>query len=219
MQVTLQIQTEIKQSQALSTKQNSSNILPKRSLSDLHQLGLKGIFIIHPFKAILRKPPFLISLAVAILCLILLLFWNVDNYKILGQICSLGISVFPNLLGFSLGGFALIVGFGNQSAIKSMASEATPGQPSLYQKTTAIFAYSLLIQSITLVLAVLTSLILGTEIIINAAPAAVINIFAICLLIFTYCWCLTSTMYVVVNIFTFAQCYHLYLLVEDKPNT
>jgi hypothetical protein len=200
----------------LSTEPNLTNRSKEDELLHLHKLGIRGIFVIHPFRVILKKPPFLISAGIFIVTIILLSTATTNTQELLGSIVGIGISIFPNLLGFSLGGFALIVGFGNQGALKSMVDNADHGSPSLYQTTTAIFAYSLLLQTATLIL--IGSVAFASHLNINPSfvNGNLVNILAISVMAFLYSWSLISVIYVVINIFTFAQCFHLYITINKE---
>lgn len=64
------------------------------------------------------------------------------------------ISVLPNLLGFTLGGFAIFIGFGDDSFRRSLAApEDDPATPSVYFEMCATFVHFILVQVIGLVLA------------------------------------------------------------------
>jgi hypothetical protein len=67
------------------------------------------------------------------------------------------ISVLPNLLGFTLGGFAIFVSFGDARFIASLAAEADDtAQPSVYREFCATFVHFILVQVVALILAIVT---------------------------------------------------------------
>lgn len=67
------------------------------------------------------------------------------------------LSVIPNLLGFTLGGFAVFLGFGDEKfrAILAEPDEESPSDPTLYSKLCATFVHFIVIQSLALGCAVL----------------------------------------------------------------
>lgn len=66
-------------------------------------------------------------------------------------------SVIPNLLGFTLGGFAIFVGFGDEKFISSLAEmEDDPSAPSVYREFCATFVHFIVIQVVSLLLAVIS---------------------------------------------------------------
>ena len=67
------------------------------------------------------------------------------------------IDVLPNLLGFSLGGFAMFLGFGDEKFRSLLAEpdEDAPGEPSIYVTLCASFAHFIIIQILALLWALL----------------------------------------------------------------
>lgn len=67
------------------------------------------------------------------------------------------IGVLPNLLGFTLGGFAIFVGFGDERFKASLAApESDPEIPTVYRELCATFVHFILIQVIALLAAIIT---------------------------------------------------------------
>ena len=67
------------------------------------------------------------------------------------------IGVLPNLLGFTLGGFAIFIAFGDARFIASLAApEDDPNQPTVYRELCATFVHLILVQVTALGLAIVT---------------------------------------------------------------
>lgn len=67
------------------------------------------------------------------------------------------ISVLPNLLGFTLGGFAIFVGFGDERFKASLAApEDDPTQPTVYRELCATFVHFIFVQVIAMLLALIS---------------------------------------------------------------
>ncbi|MBL3580872.1 hypothetical protein [Oleidesulfovibrio alaskensis] len=66
------------------------------------------------------------------------------------------ISIFPGVLGFSLGGYAMLVGFGDANFLEAMRGKNEDGSPSPYMKLNGTFVHFIIIQSLSLFLASLT---------------------------------------------------------------
>lgn len=67
------------------------------------------------------------------------------------------ISVLPNLLGFTLGGFAIFVGFGDERFKASLAEpEDDPKQPTVYRQLCATFVHFIFVQVVALLLALVS---------------------------------------------------------------
>lgn len=80
-------------------------------------------------------------------------FWATDKWW------TQVISVLPNLLGFTLGGFAVFLGFGDEKfrALLAEADEETPHEASLYLKLCATFVHFILVQVLALLCAVVAN--------------------------------------------------------------
>ena len=70
---------------------------------------------------------------------------------------DLVLSVVPNMLGFTLGGFAMFLGFGDEKfrAMLAEPDEDAPDSPSVYLSLCATFVHFLLVQVIALIWAIL----------------------------------------------------------------
>ncbi|WP_295548619.1 hypothetical protein [uncultured Pseudacidovorax sp.] len=69
---------------------------------------------------------------------------------------ELPLSVIPNLLGFTLGGFAMFLGFGDEKfrALLADPDEDDPKGPALYQTVTSTFVHFIMVQTIALMIAI-----------------------------------------------------------------
>jgi hypothetical protein len=75
--------------------------------------------------------------------------WSKDGWY------DIVIGVLPNLLGFTLGGFAIFIGFGDERFKQSLAApEDEAGTPSVYLEFCATFVHFILVQVVALLLAV-----------------------------------------------------------------
>lgn len=67
------------------------------------------------------------------------------------------IEVLPSLLGFTLGGFAIFVGFGNERFRESLAdTDDDPDVPSVYIELCATFAHFIVVQILALLVAIVS---------------------------------------------------------------
>lgn len=66
-----------------------------------------------------------------------------------------GLLVLPNLLGFSLGGFAMFLGFGDEKFRILLAESNDDRSPSAYMKLCSSFVHFILIQFLALICAIL----------------------------------------------------------------
>lgn len=64
------------------------------------------------------------------------------------------IGVLPNLLGFTLGGFAIFIGFGDEKFKNELAAPEPSSEPSVYLTLCATFVHFILVQVLALIFAV-----------------------------------------------------------------
>jgi len=177
------------------------------SIVEFHVFNVKGLRFVLKKKNTLNKFAFVASMAISLVASVfVLLLVPSKSYVFLTSCVSSVCTIYPNLLGFSLGGFALAVGFPNESL---MYEQARLKKISLYQAVNAIFALTLLIQIYALVLAVSLDLSMRsglTQIIsISENLDYVINCIFIFLLLFGILYSLFLTPYLVINLFTLSQ--------------
>lgn len=187
-------------------------------LRELNQGGVRGIVKILVKKGTLKKSPLIASVVVGMSIIVIVSLTDKNNlYKLLTDTVDLLLSFFPNLLGFSLGGYSLIVGFGNLDLIKKGSKIDTH---SVYQILNAIFSLSIILQIFTTISCFVISWALKSELLGLWSmpvdwPAHVVNGMLLWLLSFAALYSLALTPYVVSNLFTLSQVNHLYLTIEN----
>ncbi|WP_419786879.1 hypothetical protein [Pseudodesulfovibrio sp.] len=100
------------------------------------------------WSALFRSGFFWASLCVALVCTAFMtekFSWH-----------ELAISILPDLLGFSLGGYVIMVGFGDVEFLEALRGR-TSSSPSSYMKMNAAFVHFLVVQTTTLLLAIMSS--------------------------------------------------------------
>lgn len=185
-------------------------------------LSRKGISLIYNKKRILSSFPFWVSLILTGLYIILSCFIKINQEFILKYFIDKFISIFPNLIGFTLGGYAIIVGFGNTDFLQKIAWSGKENESfTIYEILNAIFAFNLVCQIFVLILSlgVDFSFTIHTmsEIKINASIVYTINFITVCVLIFFATWALFIVPYLAINIFIFGETYHTILKNNPKP--
>jgi hypothetical protein len=96
--------------------------------------------------AILISPYFLFSICFSLLCMGV---WTMPLWW------SLPISVLPNLIAFTLGGYALFIAFGNSNFQELMAGSNTKKSP--YIIVSATFTHFFIVQTVALATAIVAS--------------------------------------------------------------
>lgn len=188
-----------------------------------HPTSKKGVFNKHATRKMLHAGGTWGSLLISIVFIILAYCKGSEDiyYSLLTKFTDVALSLFPNLLGFCIGGYALIIGAGNISILKKMSKPlSTSNSMSYFQVLSSIFAMSLIIQCFTLFLSYVVHVILEMKL--YAMTNAIGEIANICLIfIISLCSSLSIFLlyYTVVNIFNFGQVTHFSIRHDDHNNT
>lgn len=121
---------------------------------DLHQAYFVGVFDIFRrywrayggARAVLLSPYFHVAL---LLTAILWRYWSRNPWW------DVALSAIPSLLGFTLAGFTIWLGFGSQRFRELLSQPATDGRPSIYVRVSAAFVHFVVTQIVALVGALL----------------------------------------------------------------
>lgn len=175
----------------------------------LHHVSWKGIIAIVEAKTELWINPLIVCVTLAAGALIFLCCICPEKlYSNLLFVCNINLDVFPNLLGFTLGGFAVLVGFSNGDLLKR-SSESEKGNYSVYQILNAIFASHLILQIATLMISYMVVWVAGLELAENMKYSSTVAVITNCCIFFVVFFCATYSMvlavYSVVNLFTLSQ--------------
>ncbi len=177
-----------------------------------HPTSFKGVFKAYTWKDIRVSYPFILSISLSVLFLLTSFFSIKNLYEILSIWTNQILTIFPNLLGFNLGGYALIIGFGNTDLIQALTKKRKDKKTSIFQKLSGVFAFTLMLQSLAFALAFIInfSLQLGFSTS-NEILSLTLNICAIIILSFLGLWGLLILPVLVANVFSFGQMHHLLL--------
>jgi hypothetical protein len=164
------------------------------------------------------------SWLLSILIFLSSLFSPATSYSLMISIATQIVGVIPNLLGFSLGAYILVVGFGS-SEILSVITTPIPGQQnfSLYQKLNAIFAVTVIFEIFTLIVSFIIVFLDKVLPIITISDTSVwkiafffMNSFWLLILVFSAVYCLLMLINIVKQIFIFAQTIHFTIYIAEK---
>jgi hypothetical protein len=64
--------------------------------------------------------------------------------------CDLSLGIFPNLMGFTLGGYAILVSFSDTDFLKKVCGPTKDGKQSPYLKLNALFVHFILMQGLAI---------------------------------------------------------------------
>ncbi|MDB5159483.1 MAG: hypothetical protein JWR50_4190 [Mucilaginibacter sp.] len=204
----------------METKQTIENI------KETFVVGLKGIIKISGFfKDIWKYKVSRYSIIISILTPIVSSIFKVDNAALLCEIQSQMIVFLPCILGFTIAGYALVVGFVQSNMINKITEPAKDTNFSLYQLMSSKFAMNVILQGVSLVFAYLYHFIIyfnsNSKLNLQFSNCYIssVNIIGLILLSFWFTISVLLVIQIVINIFNFSQLHHYFInigKVRDK---
>lgn len=188
-----------------------------------HKVSIKGIFCNgYTTKKILKSFVFWCSLILTILLGLGVLYLNKDVngiYVCIEDLASTVLTAFPSLLGFSLAGYALIIGASDMKLIGRMSDPLQNNKQELsyFQILSCIFASSVLIQCATLIMAFCVHIIVKQKWEINNEVLCYgMNIVVYVVLLFAVLLSMLLLCSTVVNLFTYGQTVHFCVRLDKE---
>lgn len=179
------------------------------SFKEKHKGSLKKLFqIIYLKQRLLKSVPLWSSITISLIILLIIFNYNIDYLQILNHCVNCSMSILPNILGFNLGGYVLLIGLNNEKVLNEIVTNDDEGY-SLFQHTSSIFAWSVFIQSITLILSFIISTIINMNIVTNNyLTANIINITTLTILLILLIYSIILISRIILNVFSFSQNMH-----------
>ena len=187
-------------------------------------MGLRGIFNRYTLVKIIKSTGMVVSFIATLSFTVFLWFYYKETYEFytfLGKITTTLLSLLPNLLGFCIGGYALIIGACSMEIIKKMSTplDNNGNKLSFYQILSSIFASTLIIQCITLLLTFLIHLFMLLELKTTyECIGSIINLLLIFVLTLFSFLSISLLFYTVINIFTLGQSVHFCIRLNNNNN-
>jgi len=178
---------------------------------DIFAVGFKGVWRNYPKKNIRKsiRFPFLASLIIS--GIIYLSEKNVIDF--ITYLADLITTVIPNILGFTLSGYALIIGLTDTETLQKMSKKDNDTKrPSLFQEVNSTFAFVLMALSSIVIIGLLVKLVIMADIYISFLPswsASIVNILTFFSLVFLVLYALVSIIDIIKNVFNFGQFVHI----------
>lgn len=189
-----------------------------------HEPGLAGLWRLYPPDMLRRGAlwPTILSIAL-ILCFLLS---GLDSQILVKNIIDAVISVMPSLLGFLLGGYTILISFANSALFKGLTNKPNDSKISAFQKLSCIFALTILLQALCLIMALvarfsmLVEFNFGNWVIHVNSIISVINYFFGAVLMAVLFYTVIAFKDIISNIFSLTQFFHLLMMnkVEEKPD-
>lgn len=191
-----------------------------------HKTSLKGIFNGYTCKKFVCSLYFWLSIGLALFLTVPYMIWgkgqNVEAMpEKIGSLANIVLSAFPSLLGFSLAGYALIIGTINIGVMRMMSKPQKPmSDMSYFQFVSSVFALSVLVQCLTLSLAFIVHVVVEQkwEMVVDISSRWVnYPAYVLLMLLVIESFVLLANM--VINIFTYGQTVHFCLRKEEEMPT
>jgi len=133
-------------------------------------------------------------------------FFYIDNPEnmvcIIKTVVNKTLAIMPTILGFSLTGYVLFIGFGSSDFLENITEQNDLGY-SFFQHFSSIFAWCVLIQSITLIVSFIISFTIDLNI--QCKYALVINSISLFVTLILIFYSLFLILRFVLNMFHFSQ--------------
>ena len=100
--------------------------MTNEEIKKTHPMGLRGIFNRYTLVKIIKSTGMVVSFIATLSFTVFLWFYYKETnefYTFLGKITTTLLSLLPNLLGFCIGGYALIIGACSMEIIKKMSTK------------------------------------------------------------------------------------------------
>lgn len=175
--------------------------------------GFKALFKQYNFILFLKGAflPIIISVVVLIS---IFLFSASSILELIELVVDLIVTIIPSLLGFVLGGYAILIGISNIAIV----SVKIDNKLTLYQKISTVFSISLIMQLFLLVFAFIIKFILKSNVsVCSTILADTINCITLIFLFFGFVYVTIMIKDLVINIFNLSQ-YQNYK-VNQKPKS
>lgn len=193
----------------------------KESIKKSHTVGFKGLFAVASGKSLFFSGVNKIALCIAVLACALGLILNISQYEIISEVTNTLLSFLPGILGFTIAGFTLMVGFLQSDLIDGITERVGDSIYTLYQHIVSRFAMSVLVQSIALIIAYTFHFFMWYEnkstLVLPLSLERIINITAVFIIWYGFLLSVFIVCQVIINIFDFSQLHH-FVIVKKKAN-
>jgi hypothetical protein len=195
------------------------------SITDTFKTGLAGIYkvsggILKPF---FTNKVSILSIIVSIAFTVIATTLKTNLYSLIVEIKMTMLAFLPGILGFTIAGYALVVGFVNGNMLSEITEPSKDSKYSLYQKMSSTFALNVIFQCFALILAYMYHFIIyfGLEAKFDFALSqyilSLINFMGLLFLSFWFIISLFLIIQIIINIFNFSQLHH-YFINKEKIN-
>jgi hypothetical protein len=168
-------------------------------------------------KSIFRHWTIWWSIVVAVIIPAFACILKIETLNLILEIKTVMINALPNLLGFTIAGYSLMVGFIQSGMLEKITEPIKDSKFSLYQRMSSTFALNIITQALALILAVIIHFISyldsNSKVGFRLCPSAIptVNFIGLILISFWFAISLLMIIQIVLNIFSFSQLHHYFI--------
>jgi len=193
-------------------------------LKRIHIGDLKTLMKIYwENKPIFKSGYFWSSIFLAIIAVFLPSFALISKIEIIRFISDNAIAIFPNILGFNLGGYILLISLNTSNLLDELTEPEKGKDFSFYQKMSSVFAFSILVQVSVLIFSLVCLLVIniGEGVAVDYWFAETINYTSLFISSFLLAYSTLLIFQIVLNIFNFGQVMHFLIRMDilDKSHS
>ncbi len=189
----------------------------EEELKSNNEPGIRGLWKIYNSKnRLFRSKFFQFSIVLSILITCAGIIFDVKSTILLNKLISNIETILPNILGFNIGAYVLLIAFIANKETKEL-SEKNNNRFTLIQHQSSVFAFSIFVQSFTLCLSFVISIIYSLQLppIPDCINSNNINYFIIFILMFCSLYSISLIIRVVLNVFDLGQSIHFFVSVNE----
>lgn len=194
---------------------------PEGRIKRLHLGNLRTLLKIYwSNKPIYKSEYFVFSVATALIIVLIHLVLSINSKNSIELISNICIEVFPNIIGFNLGGYVLLISLNAKELLVELTEPEDKSEYSFYQKSSSLFAFSILIQISTIITGLIFILVasLSSNILLPELYAKIVNSLALLFLSFIFCYSTVLIIQNVLNIFNYGQIIHFFTRMDEFDN-
>lgn len=187
--------------------------LCKRHVGDLKTLWR----VYNVEKEFYRAPYVKTTVLFSLLIILLVGISNCTFFLVITKVTNIALAILPNLLGFNLGAYILVVGFGSTDILKDITEPLeNKGQFSLYQQLNGILGVSVIFQIFALILFFFVSIIIELSFTVFFPNLFYIafNVISLLVLLIGIFYSIFLLVSVVKHVFLFSQTIHFVTTVN-----
>lgn len=195
----------------------------KNFFKELHKGDLRTLLNIYwENKPIFFSKYFWIASSCSITSTIISHIFSDSKLELIVFLAKQTISIFPGILGFNLGGYILLISLNSTSILNELTNpvEENGERYSFYQKMSSVFAFSILLQALSLIMgfAFLMIVEIGKSIYIPYNISEIVNFMALLFFSFVVFYAIMLICQIVLNVFNFGQVQHFFIRINNIEN-